>query len=369
MLNSRTILIGLLVILVLALIYCSCNKKKEHYADLYYNKGLDPSIMTRPSFNSNLDPNNMNMRFDSNVYGGFINGNSPNINNLASYNRVASDSLDTQAFYNQNDKQGSREGFAPPRMRAVVQPAGNGAPQFDPSVGQNIGTIDAAQYVTYADTDYEGLAADNPQGNSPSKNSSGYGTVANDFASLGNDGTFQASKMNSAATTYKASLNNNYNPNTLKYTVPKDLLPAPDMRQPLARDPSDPSNFMYDRTVFAPLKKRNHNEADRIRGDLDIEPVKTGWFDIATVPSVDLCKGYFGYFSDIQEYQDLQDIAYSRSREQSTGQSTTGSTTALSNLTGMINKDMLKPKLAYATQPNLEMPIGNAWGQKRSFAL
>lgn len=362
--NSKTILIGLLVILVVSLIYCSYNKKKENYADLYYNKGLDPSILTRPSFNSNLDPNNPNMRFDSNVYGGFINGNSPSAGNLASYNMVASDALETQSYY--KPTQGTKEGFAPPRMRAVVQPSNT---QYDPSVGQNVGTVDAAQYVTYADTDYEGLSADNPQGDSPSKNSNGYGTVANDFASLGNDGTFQATKLNSAAATYKASLNNNFNPNTLKYTVPKDLLPAPDMRQPLARDPSDPSNFMYDRTVFAPLKKRNHNEADRFRGDLDIEPVKTGWFDIATVPTVDLVKGYFGTFNDIQEYQDLQDISYQRAREQSTGQDTTASTTALANLTGMMNRDMLKPKLVYATQPTLAMPTGNSWGQKRSFAL
>ena len=368
--NSKIILIGLLVILVFSLIYCSCNKKKENYADLYYNKGLDPSILTRPSFNSNLDPNNPNMRFDSNVYGGFISGNSPSAGNLASYNMVASDALGNQSYY--NPARSSKEGFAVhPRMRSVVQPsdAQPSDAQFDPSVGQNVGTVDAAQYVTYADTDYEGLSADNPQGDSPSKNSNGYGTVANDFASLGNDGTFQATKLNSAAATYKASLNNNYNPNTLKYTVPKDLLPAPDMRQPLARDPSDPSNFMYDRTVFAPLKKRNHNEADRFRGDLDIEPVKTGWFDIATVPTVDLVKGYFGKFSDIEQYQDLQDISYQRAREEATGKDTTASTTALSNLTAMITKDMVKPKLAYATQPNLAMPTGNAWGQKRSFAL
>lgn len=369
MINSRTILIGLLVFLVLTLIYCSCNKKKENYADVYYNKGLDPSIMTRPSFNSNLDPNNMNMRFDSNVYGGFINGNSPNPNNLASYNRVSSDALNTQSYYNSAQK-GSREGFSnAQRMRAVVQPSPTDNSQ-DPSSGQNVGTVDAAQYVTYIDTDYEGLAADNPRGSSPTKNTSGYSTIANDFASLGNDGTFQASKMKSDAAIYKASLNNNYNPNTLKYTTPTDLLPAPDMRQPLARDPSDPSNFMYDRTVFAPLKKRNHNEADRIRGDLDIEPVKTGWFDIATVPTVDLVKGYFGYYSDIQEYQDLQDISYSRARSQATGQSSTESTTALSNLTGMISQDMVKPRLAYGTQPNLHIgDMNNAWGQKRAFAL
>lgn len=363
MLNSRKILIGLLVILVLAAIYYNYSKKKEHYADLYYNKGLDPSILTRPTFNSNLDPNNMNLRFDSNVYGGFINGNPPNPNDLASYNLTSSQSLDTQAYY-QNPPQGSREGFSSQKMKNFqVDNSQN------PSMGQNVGTVDAAQYVTFIDTDYEGLAADNPQGSSPTKNSNGYGTLSNDFASLANDGTFQATKLNSAATIYKSSLNNNYDPKTLKYTVPKDLLPAPDMRQPLARDPSDPSNFMYDRTVLAPLKKRNHNQADRIRGDLDIEPVKTGWFDIATVPTVDLVKGYFGYFNDIQEYQDLQDIAYSRARNQSTGQNDDAYTKELSKLTGMINKDMLKPRLAYATQPDLPMPTGNAWGQKRSFAL
>jgi len=186
---------------------------------------------------------------------------------------------------------------------------------------------------------------------------------SNDFASIGNEGTAQATKMNASATAYKASLNN-YNPNTLKYTVPQDLLPAPDMRQPLARDPSDPSNFMYDRTVFAPLKKRNHNEADRIRGDLDIAPVKTGWFDIATVPTVDLVKGYFGYYNDIQEYQDLQDIAYTRARN--SGES---AGTALENLTSSMNKEMLKPRLAYATQPKLETSPDNAWGQKRAFNL
>jgi hypothetical protein len=336
--NSRTILISLLLILVAFLIYCNCTKNKENYADMYYNNRLDSSISSRPTFNSNLDPNNMNLRFDPNVYGGFIKGNSPEIGNLSSENKVST-------VHNSRE----RYSHAP-------------------------GTTDAAQFVAYQDTDYGGLPQDNQGNNSVSQNSKnkgGYETVSNDFASLAGDGTFQSSKVKEDADIYKSSLSNNYNPNTLKYTVPKDLLPAPDMRQPLSRDPSDPSNFMYDRTVFAPLKKRNHNEADRIRGDLDIEPVKTGWFDIATVPTVDLVKGYFGYFNDIQEYQDLQDIAYSRARSQSTGQKSEeeSSTTALSDLTGMINKDMLRPRLAYATQPDLQMPSGNAWGQKRSFAL
>jgi len=344
--NSRTILISLLLILVAFLIYCNCTKKKENYADMYYNNGLDSSISSRPTFNSNLDPNNMNLRFDPNVYGGFIRGNSPEIGNLSSQNKMST------------VRNTSREGFSHDALGTTDAPGSHDAP----------GTTDAAQFVAYQDTDYNGGIDSVAQ---KTQTKGGYETVSNDFASLAGDGTFQSSKVKEDAMIYKSSLSNNYNPNTLKYTVPKDILPVPDMRQPLSRDPSDPSNFMYDRTVFAPLKKRNHNEADRIRGDLDIEPVKTGWFDIATVPTVDLVKGYFGYFNDIQEYQDLQDIAYSRVRSQSTGQKTDeeSSTTALSDLTGMINKDMLRPRLAYATQPDLQMPSGNAWGQKRSFAL
>jgi hypothetical protein len=101
--------------------------------------------------------------------------------------------------------------------------------------------------------------------------------------------------------------------NPMEYTTPQDLLPTPDMRQRLTKDPSDASNFMYDRTLFAPLKPRNLNTADRIRGDLDIQPIKTGWFDIATNPKVDLIKGYLGSFKDIEEYTDLQDIVYEKS--------------------------------------------------------
>jgi hypothetical protein len=407
MLHSRTILIGLLLILVVALIYTNCNDKpkKENYADVFYNKELDSSMVSRPTFNSNLDPNNMNLRSDPNVYAGFLSGDSPDIGNLASYNRIASHSLGGRDSRNEYFKlKDGKEGFdsgdmEDMKLQAVVQPAGlddspssegfnfmNRRPPTEntrgrrvdskmrvlnglPSGGKTVGTSDAANYVRYADKDYGPLVAyDKKKKVGAMKNTSGYKKIPSDLASLGSDGTFQSRKVNSDAMVYKQSLNNNYNPNTLKYTVPKDLLPAPDMRQPLARDPSDPSNFMYDRTIFAPLKKRNHNEADRIRGDLDIEPVKTGWFDIATVPTVDLVKGYFGYYNDIQEYQDLQDIAYTRARNQATGQSTSKSTTALSELTTMMNKDMLKPRLAYGTQPNLEGPV-NPWGQKRAFAL
>jgi hypothetical protein len=127
------------------------------------------------------------------------------------------------------------------------------------------------------------------------------GGGSSDYASL-----VEANAPPAKAPSFKSS--------SLDYTTPQELLPTPDMRQRLSKDPSDPSNFMYDRTLFAPLKPRNLNTADRIRGDLDIQPVKTGWFDIATNPKIDLIKGYLGSFKDIEEYTDLQDVIYERAR-------------------------------------------------------
>ena len=335
MLNSRTFLFGLLIILVGALILCSCNdKRREGYGNVYYNKGLDPSTLARPTFNSNLDPRNMNVRSDPYAYGGYIKGASPSKENLASYNKIASH---------------RREGFGPVTGDQTIDAVSSGK--------YTAGMNDALAYVEYIDSEYDGLPGSIPTGG----NSSDYNVIDSDFAHLASDGTFQSAKMQSAAQKYKASLSN-VNPDTLKYTTPSELLPAPDMRQPLMRDPSDPSNFMYDRTLFAPLKKRNHNEADRIRGDLDIEPVKTGWFDIATVPTVDLVKGYFGYYNDIQEYQDLQDISYARARGQATGQYTGAATQKLTATMTAANQNMMKPSLKYASPPKLDFgPLENTY--------
>lgn len=132
--------------------------------------------------------------------------------------------------------------------------------------------------------------------------------------------------------------------NTLEYTTPQDLLPTPDMSQPLVKDPSDPSNFMYDRTLFAPLKSRNKNVGDRIRGDLDIEPIKTGWFDIATNPKTDLVKGYLGSFRDIQEHQELQDVIYERDR-----------------LGDKQDSRLMDPR--FATAPRSTSTSNNPWGR------
>ncbi len=78
---------------------------------------------------------------------------------------------------------------------------------------------------------------------------------------------------------------------TTKYMTPQDLLPTPDMNQPLMRDPNDPNNFMYERNVFAPLKRRNGNASDVLRGDLEINPDDSGWFKVSK--SGPTRKGYF----------------------------------------------------------------------------
>ena len=142
-------------------------------------------------------------------------------------------------------------------------------------------------------------------------------------------------------------------PNTLEYNTPKELLPVPDMRQTLMRDPSDPTNFMYDRTLFAPLKKRNLNEADRFRGDLDIPVMKTGWFDIATIPHVDLVKGYFGYYNDIEQYQDIQDMVQESRRD--TGEGKLQANKMLNSIITSDNEDKLKPSNIWTTQPPLKL--------------
>jgi len=60
-----------------------------------------------------------------------------------------------------------------------------------------------------------------------------------------------------------------------EYTDPKQLLPVPDMKKALARDPSDPNTFMYDRYIFAPLKRRyGQVGVDFIRGDLAIPQLR-----------------------------------------------------------------------------------------------
>jgi hypothetical protein len=100
---------------------------------------------------------------------------------------------------------------------------------------------------------------------------------------------------------------------TPDYMDPKMLLPVPDMKKTMARDPTDPNTFMYDRYLFAPLKRRYGKVGvDFIRGDIPIPQLRMGWFDPAPVAKQDLMAGYFADYLDIQQSTSLKDALFER---------------------------------------------------------
>jgi len=93
----------------------------------------------------------------------------------------------------------------------------------------------------------------------------------------------------------------------------KDIMPTPDMRYSANLDPTDPNNFIYERTLFAPLKRRRYGDVDFFRGDLEIEPIKRGYFDIRSVGDKDVVRGYFASgFTDIQQAATVRDSIFER---------------------------------------------------------
>jgi hypothetical protein len=92
----------------------------------------------------------------------------------------------------------------------------------------------------------------------------------------------------------------------------KDIMPTPDMRYSANLDPTDPNNFIYERTLFAPLKRRNYGDVDYFRGDLEIMPDKRGWFDIRSVGDKDVVQGYFSNYNDIQQSTTVKDSIFER---------------------------------------------------------
>ena len=92
----------------------------------------------------------------------------------------------------------------------------------------------------------------------------------------------------------------------------KDIMPTPDMRYSANLDPTDPNNFIYERTLFAPLKRRNYGDVDYFRGDLEIMPERRGWFDTRSVGDKDVVQGYFSNYSDIQQSASVKDSIFER---------------------------------------------------------
>jgi len=83
------------------------------------------------------------------------------------------------------------------------------------------------------------------------------------------------------------------------------------------KDPTDPSNYMYDRTLFAPLKRRNGgNQTDFIRGDIYVAPNKFGWFDVPSNPGTDLNPGFFNLnYPSFEQSVEKQDLAIKRANK------------------------------------------------------
>jgi hypothetical protein len=77
-------------------------------------------------------------------------------------------------------------------------------------------------------------------------------------------------------------------------------------------DPTDPKNFMFDRTVFAPLKRQYGNGVDFIRGDIDVKQEYRGWFDVRPATNKDIVTGYFDNYIDIQQQTSIKDAQFTR---------------------------------------------------------
>ena len=95
---------------------------------------------------------------------------------------------------------------------------------------------------------------------------------------------------------------------TPKYFDP--MLPLADIVN-TSTDPTQPENFMYTRTVFAPLKRQYGNGVDFIRGDVPITYQAHGWFDVRPPTDKDIVTGYFDKYIDIQQQTALKDYQFS----------------------------------------------------------
>lgn len=99
---------------------------------------------------------------------------------------------------------------------------------------------------------------------------------------------------------------------TPEYQESSELMPTPDMKGTITVDPTDPKNFMYDRTIFSQLKRRYGNGVDFFRGDLQIPQEQRGWFDLMPAAQTDIVTGYFDNYIDIQQTTYIKDAEFER---------------------------------------------------------
>lgn len=252
--QTLSFVISLVVALVIVGIMLKTIKVKEGYAEVMIAPTYNPFFYSDPGFRAQLSP-----RFDSNrMGGGNIKSSFPGFDKQGAGLTPLSD--------NENCENNIKEGYN--------------------DIHNNCEEIDK------------------DCNNGPSA-----GDRAGDFSSLG--------LMDKGISKYKKGCDNVKEDAVMKfksaqgYADPEQLLPVPDIKNCLV-DPSDPENYMYDRTLFAPLKRRNgYNNVDFIRGDIFIPAINSGWFYAPTIPSVDLQRGSINI---LNSSIDNQDVIYSNSK-------------------------------------------------------
>ena len=130
------------------------------------------------------------------------------------------------------------------------------------------------------------------------------------FATMGGGFGGAAGRPYGTMTSQQAqnALHNKMNGGKPEYFQPE--LPATDIGSSV--NPAEMGNFVADRSVFAPLKRRYANGVDHIRGDLPIEQQRHGWFDVRPASQKDVVQGYFQGYLDLQQSSSLRDAAFTR---------------------------------------------------------
>lgn len=293
MVSTKAIVIAVVVVIVIVVVIVLVTKKKktppapppmngngttEGYSEVMIAPNYDDFTISRPTFKADLSP-----RFDPyRIGGGYIKSKYPPAGMQAAGVTPLSDSEEGSV------ERGSVEGFMDAKPRGKVVREGFAADGPTPGSLGLPSEVDSATGTPimepYAGLDYRSMGLDEDEDIS-------YKDSCRAMRNGGNIVKFRSAQG---------------------YADPDQLLPTPDIRSCL-KDPSDPLNYMYDRTIFAPLKRRNAgNYADYIRGDLPIEPIRGSWFSVATIPSVDLVKGAMSILNGPSI--DDQDTIYQRAR-------------------------------------------------------
>lgn len=117
-----------------------------------------------------------------------------------------------------------------------------------------------------------------------------YANMAREDYKHGYDGIAQRAKVNNLGQQLPSHGKERYIPEDILEENGNDDLPVGDMTT--INDLGEKvQSVTYDRMLFANKASRLRNQSDFIRGDLPIQPVKTGWFDTSAHPHVDLNTG------------------------------------------------------------------------------